>query len=160
MPSFDIVSKVDNHELTNAVDQANRELKNRFDFKGVDANFDLAENVITMTAPSDFQVQQMADILQSKLTKRNLDIRSLDFQPMETALHQAKQVVNVKQGIDKEAAKKIIKLVKESKIKVQASIQGEQVRINGKNRDDLQQVIALMKESDLGLPLAYENFRD
>ncbi|MBU0455975.1 MAG: YajQ family cyclic di-GMP-binding protein [Pseudomonadota bacterium] len=160
MPSFDVVSKVDMHELTNAIDQANREIQTRFDFKGSNAKFDWGDNKITMSAPSDFQLKQMLDVLQNKFAKRGLDVRNLDKQKPEVSLHMAKQVLEVKQGIDAEYAKRITKLIKDSKLKVQTSIQGEQVRVTGKKRDDLQDVIALLKESNLELPLQYENFRD
>lgn len=160
MPSFDVVSEVDAHELTNAVDQANRELSNRFDFKGSNAKFSLAENKITLTAPSDFQLKQMADILENKIVKRGLDIQCLSFGDISSNLAEAKQEVEVKQGIDKETAKKIVKSVKDAKVKVQAAIQGEQVRITGKKRDDLQETIAHLKEAKLGLPLQFDNFRD
>jgi hypothetical protein len=160
MPSFDIVSEIDQHELTNAIDQANREVTTRFDFKGVDATFEFKDNKIIMTAPSDFQVKQMHDILANKLAKRDIDLRSLEYQKMETNLHQAKQVVDVKQGIAVETAKKIIKYIKDQKFKVQAAIQSDQVRVTGKKRDDLQDVIAALKAEDFNLPLQYTNFRD
>ena len=160
MPSFDIVSELEQHELANAVDQANREVANRFDFKGSDAKYVLAEALITMTSPSDFQLKQMADILQNKMAKRELDLRALEFEEPAVSLHEAKQEVKVKQGIDKETAKKITKMIKEQKLKVQVSIQGDQVRVTGKKRDDLQSVITFLKGTDLNLPLQYENFRD
>ena len=160
MPTFDVVSKVDDHELQNAVDQANREVNNRFDFKGTNAKLELAGNTITITAPSDFQLKQVVDILYNKMGKRNLDIRSLDFKNPEISLHEARQVIEVKQGIDQETAKKISKAVKNSQLKIQASIQGDQVRVTGKKRDDLQDAISLLKEDKLGLPLQFENFRD
>lgn len=160
MPSFDVVSKVDNHELTNAVDQANRELQTRFDFKGVEAEFKLVDNNVELTAPSDFQVKQMQDILQNKVASRQIDVTALKFQDIETNLSQAKQLVNVQNGIDSKTAKDIVKLIKNEKLKVQAAIQGDQVRITGKKRDDLQTVIAFLREQSLGLPLQFENFRD
>jgi len=160
MPSFDIVSKIDFHEVTNAVDQANREVANRFDFKGSNTNFTLEKEKITLTAPTAFQLQQMIDILQSKLSRRNIDIRALDYHSAEESLHEAKQVVDVRQGIETDMAKKIVKLIKEMKTKVQASIQGEQVRVTGKKRDDLQAIIAELKEAKLDIPLQFENFRD
>lgn len=160
MPSFDIVSNVDQHELTNAVDQANRELSNRFDFRGTKSSFKLAEATITLASPTDFQLKQMLDILQSKLTTRGIDIRALEIKDPNIAVHQATQDVIVRQGIDKDVAKKLVKLIKDSKLKVQAAIQGEQVRVTGKKRDDLQSVITLLKEEKLELPLQYENFRD
>lgn len=161
MPSFDIVSKVDKHELENAVDQANREIKSRFDFKGVDASFDLeGGDKINLKAPSDFQIKQMDDILRGKLVKRDIDVRSLDPQPIEKNLSEARQTINVVQGIPADKAKKITKMIKDKKLKVQPSIQGEQVRVTGKKRDDLQEVMSFLRESELELALQFENFRD
>lgn len=160
MPSFDVVSKVDLHELTNAVDQSNREIDNRFDFKGSDAVFELSENNITMKAPNDFQLQQMLDILKNKLTKRGIDILCLDVKEAQVNLSQATQLVVVQQGLESTIAKQIVKLIKDKKLKVQAAIQGDQVRVTGKKRDDLQEVIAFLKTSQINMPLQYENFRD
>lgn len=160
MPSFDVVSKINLHELANAVDQANREVSTRFDFKGSNASFELSENTITLKAPNEFQLKQMVDILQSKLIKRGIDIKALEFQKMEESLHEARQNILVKQGIDQELAKKITKLIKEQKVKVQPIIQGEQIRVSGKKRDDLQETIQMLKKQDLTLPLQFENFRD
>lgn len=160
MPSFDIVSKVDFQEVRNAVDQANREIKNRFDFKDIDAKFEFTDDQIVLTAPSDFQVQQMSDILRTKLAKRDIDVGALDYKEIDKALHQAKQEIGVKQGIDTKTAKDIVKLIKAEKMKVQSAIQGDQIRVTGKKRDDLQSVIALLKDKKLELPLQYENFRD
>jgi len=160
MPSFDIVSEVDKHELTNAVDQAHREIINRFDFKGTDASIELSEDKITLSAESDFQVQQMHPVLYQKLTSRKIDISSLDPQTVEKAGKGAKQAMLVKQGIDKDTAKKIVAAVKDSKLKVQAAIQGETVRVTGKKRDDLQKTMSILKEKELGLPLQFDNFRD
>ncbi len=160
MPSFDVVSEVDKHELSNAVDQANRELDNRFDFKGTGAKYALSDTVITLTAPSDFQVKQMQDILESKVVKRGLDILCLEFGEMNTNLSEAKMEAKLKEGIDKDVAKKMTKSIKESKIKVQASIQGEKLRVTGKKRDDLQEAIAYLKDQSFGLPLQFNNFRD
>ncbi|OGT31469.1 MAG: YajQ family cyclic di-GMP-binding protein [Gammaproteobacteria bacterium RIFCSPHIGHO2_12_FULL_35_23] len=160
MPSFDVVSKVDEHELANAIDQANREIDNRFDFKGTGAKFVLNKLMIVLTAPTDFQLKQMVDILQNKMAKRNLDLRSLEFEKPTISLHEAKQEVKVKQGIDKEVAKKVTKVIKEQDLKVQASIQGDQIRVTGKKRDDLQEVIAFLRSQKLELPLQFENFRD
>jgi cyclic-di-GMP-binding protein len=160
MPSFDTVSKTDMHELGNAVDQANREVSTRFDFKGTNASYKLESEVITMTAPSDFQLKQMLDILQGKCTKREIDGRVLDCQDPQTVGQEAKQSIKIKQGIKQEDAKKIVKIIKDKKMKVQASIQGDQVRINGKKRDDLQEVIAMLKTEKLDFPLQFENFRD
>ena len=160
MPSFDVVSELDHHELTNAVDQANREVENRFDFRGTGAKFALAEVVVTLEAPSEFQVQQMFAILSDKLARRKIDVTAMAPEKPEVSLHQTRQKVVMKHGIDAESARKVVKLVKESKIKVQASIQGEQVRITGKKRDDLQAVIQMLKKAELGLPLQFTNYRD
>lgn len=160
MPSFDIVSNTDNHEMTNAVDQANRELSTRFDFKGTDSRIELGKDTITIVAPSDFQLKQVDEILRNKLTKRSVDIRVLNYKEVSVNLKEATQVIEVKQGIDVEQAKKITKLIKESGIKVQASIQGDQVRVTGKKRDDLQEVMAMLRASKVEIPLQYTNFRD
>ena len=160
MPSFDVVSEIDAHELNNAVDQANREISNRFDFKGSDAKIELTEEAMTLSADSDFQIQQMQPIVLQKLTKRGIDISCLDQGEIQRSGQHAKQVIQVRQGIDKETASKIVKTMKASKVKVQAAIQGEQVRVSGKKRDDLQDAIALLKGAELGIPLQYTNFRD
>lgn len=160
MPSFDIVSKVDIHELTNAVDQANRELEIRFDFKGTNAKFTLSKDKIELIAPSEFQLQQMDDILRTKLTKRNIDLNAMDYQPIQTNLSEARRAISVKQGISSDDGKKISKFIKESGVKVQPSIQGDLVRVTGKKRDDLQAVIALLRKAELEIALQYENFRD
>ena len=160
MPSFDVVSEIDRHELTNAVDQTNREISNRFDFKGSDAKVEQSDDGLTLDAENEFQIDQIITMLNQKLAKRGLDIQSLEKQGMETSNMRARQKMLLKEGIDKDLAKKIVKLVKESKMKVQASIQGEQVRITGKKRDDLQQAIALIKEAGFGQPLQFNNFRD
>ena len=160
MPSFDVVSEVDLQEVRNAVDQANREVGTRFDFKGVDARFELSEAEITLHAEQEFQLNQMMDILRQKLVKRGVDIGSMDVKTPETSLNAARQQVVIKQGVDADTAKKMVKAIKAGKIKVQAQIQGDQVRVTGKKRDDLQQVIALLKAADYGLPLQFNNFRD
>lgn len=160
MPSFDVVSEIDMHELSNAVDQANREVGTRFDFKGTDSNYQLSDSEITLESGSEFQLNQMMDILQNKMVKRGLDIACLETNEPEITGKRARQKVIARQGIDKDLARKIVKMVKESKLKVQSAIQGDQVRITGKKRDDLQQVIALLKEAKLELPLQYTNFRD
>ncbi len=161
MPSFDVVSEIDKHEVTNAVDQANREVETRFDFKGSGARFEQNELDITLQAATDFQLRQMIDILRQKIAKRGIDVSALntDTTP-ELALNSARQKVSLRHGIDTDSARSIVKLIKSSKVKVQAAIQGDQVRVTGKKRDDLQQTIALLRESDLGLPLQYTNFRD
>ncbi len=160
MPSFDVVSEVDMHELGNAVDQANREIANRFDFKGVNAKFELEDNLVTATAEQDFQLRQMLDILRLKLAKRGVDAGSLDIGEIVVSGSTAKQPMTVRQGIDTDLARKLVKRIKQEKLKVQAAIQGDQVRVTGKKRDELQKVIAMLKEADVGLPLQYTNFRD
>jgi uncharacterized protein YajQ (UPF0234 family) len=160
MPSFDVVSEVDLQEVRNATDQANREVGTRFDFKGSDAHFTLEGAAVTLHAQSEFQLEQMLDILQMKLVKRSVDIDCLEIGKPETANNRARQAVTIRQGIDTDTARRIVKDIKASKLKVQAQIQGEQVRVSGKKRDDLQQVIALLKNADVGLPLQYINFRD
>ncbi len=160
MPSFDVVSEVDSHEVTNALDQANRELSTRFDFRGVTATFERANDLITMTADADIQLQQMLDILQNKLHRRGIDISCLDIADATKLGKQVKQKVTIRQGLDKDTSRKIVKLIKEKKLKVQSAIQGDKVRVTGKKRDDLQQTIALLKEAKLDMPLQYDNFRD
>lgn len=160
MPSFDVVSKSDRHEIMNALDQANREITNRFDFKGTNARVELVKTTITLIAPSDFQLKQIDEILRNKLAKRQVDLRLLDYKDPEINLSEAKQSVEIKQGINTETAKKIVKLIKESNLKVQGSIQGEQVRVTGKKKDDLQAAIAMLKQAEVDLPLQFENFRD
>lgn len=160
MPSFDIVSEVDMHELGNAVDQANREVGTRFDFKGVGAEFSLQESIITLNAEVDFQLKQMLDILQGKLVKRGIDVACLKEGEVNVTGQRASLPVTVQQGIESDLARKIVKMIKDTKIKVQTAIQGEKLRVTGKKRDDLQQVIALLKDANLGIPLQYNNFRD
>ena len=160
MASFDIKSEIDHHEITNAVDQANRILQNRFDFKGTGAEFSLADNQITLSAVEEFQIHQMLPILNESLAKRSVDLKSLKPGEVEVATGSANQIMSLQEGIDKELAKKITTLVKQSKSKVQASIQGDSVRITGKKRDDLQQVIQLVKDQNFPVPLQYVNFRD
>ncbi len=160
MPSFDIVSEVDTHELTNAVDQANRELGNRFDFKGVEASFVLEKDTIALAAPSEFQLQQMRDILDARLIARKIDPRATEAGDIETNVAGARQKIVVKQGIDRELAKKIQNEIKAAKLKVESQINGEKLRVTGKKRDDLQTVIALLRGKTFDLPLQFENFRD
>ncbi|MCB1789786.1 MAG: YajQ family cyclic di-GMP-binding protein [Gammaproteobacteria bacterium] len=160
MPSFDVVSEVDLQEVRNATDQSNREVGTRFDFKGSDAHFSLDDNVVTLHAQSEFQLEQMMDILQKKLVKRSVDIDCLELGKVETANNRARQGVTIRQGIDTDTARDIVKAIKAAKMKVQAQIQGEQVRVSGKSRDDLQNAIALLRKGDFGLPLQYINFRD
>jgi len=160
MPSFDVVSEVDIQEVRNAVDQSNREVNTRFDFKGVDAVFEQNDAEITLRAKQEFHLKQMMDILRQKLVKRKVDISCMDIKEPEHNLSSARQRVIIKQGVETDTARKIIKKVKSSKIKVQTQIQGDQVRVTGKKRDDLQQVITLLRGDDYGLPLQYVNFRD
>jgi uncharacterized protein YajQ (UPF0234 family) len=160
MPSFDIVSEVDIQEVRNAVDQANREVGTRFDFKGVEASFELSESQVLLLAEQEFQLGQMMDILRQKLVKRGVDIACMDVGSPEVSLNASRQTVSIRQGIESDLAKKMIKQIKASKLKVQAQIQGDQVRVTGKKRDDLQQVISLLREVDYGLPLQFQNFRD
>ena len=160
MPSFDVVSEVDLHEVTNAVDQASREVRSRFDLRGVDAGFEFADGEIVVWAEEEFQVRQLVDILQDKLTRRGVDIGALEPGSLEASGKTKRQPLHVKQGIDTEASRRIVRTVKSAKRKVQAQIQGEKVRIAGKKRDDLQAIIAELKEDDFGLPLQFSNFRD
>ncbi len=160
MPSFDIVSEVDTHELTNAIDQANRELSTRFDFKGVDAKFERDDAVVTQSAPSEFQLQQMTDILRARLIARKIDARCLDFGDVETNVAGARQKITVKQGIERELAKKIQSALKDAKLKVDSQINGDKLRVTGKKRDDLQAAIALLRGKEFELPLQFDNFRD
>jgi hypothetical protein len=163
MPSFDTVSELDAHELTNAIDQANREVSQRFDFKDSGSEFTREAKepfVVNLKAKSEFQLKQMLDILQLRLSKRGIDVSCLDIKDPETNLAEARQKVILKQGIDADTARKLVKLLKESGLKVQAQIQGEKVRITGKKRDDLQAAIAHLRGAELGVPLQFENFRD
>jgi uncharacterized protein YajQ (UPF0234 family) len=160
MPSFDVVSEVNHHELSNAVDQANREVSTRFDFKGTGSNFELNDSQITMNTESEFQLQQMYDMLCNKLVKRGVDIVCLELADPVVQLKTATQVITVREGIETADARKMVKLIKDRKLKVQAAIQGDQLRVSGKKRDDLQTVIALLKESSFDLPLQFKNFRD
>jgi uncharacterized protein YajQ (UPF0234 family) len=160
MPSFDIVSELNPHEVANAVDQANREVGTRFDFKGTNARYELKDSVITLSAPADFQLKQMMDILKLKLTKRGIDIVCMKVDEPVITGQTAKQVATLRQGIDTELGKKIQRLIKDSKLKVQAAIQDKQVRVTGKNKDDLQSAIALVRSGKLDLPLQFTNFRD
>jgi uncharacterized protein YajQ (UPF0234 family) len=160
MPSFDIVSEIDKHELVNAIDQTNREVDNRFDFKGADARVEQEETALLLQAQNDFQIKQMKDILYQRMAKRGIDIKCLEEEEIETANMRCRQRIKVRQGIDKEQAKEIVRKLKDSKIKVQAAVQGEQVRVTGKKRDDLQEAIALLRGAELAIPLQFNNFRD
>jgi uncharacterized protein YajQ (UPF0234 family) len=160
MPSFDVVSEIDSHELTNAVDQASRELSQRFDFKNTGACFELEETTVTMKAPSEFQLHQMLEILKLKVAKRGIDVVCLDVQEPLVNLAVAKQLVLLKHGIDQETGKKAAKLLKDAKLQVTAQIQGDKVRVTGKKRDDLQEAIALLRKGGFEVPLQFNNFRD
>ena len=160
MPSFDIKSELNAHEVTNGVDQANRVIENRFDFKGTGARFELTEGKIILSSQEEFQLHQMLPILKESLAKRGVDLKSLEPSSIEVTTGNAKQDVLLKEGIDQELSKKITQMIKSSKIKVQASVQGESIRVNGKKRDDLQTTMAKLKQAKLSLPLQYKNFRD
>ena len=160
MPSFDVVSEVDVQEVRNAVDQASRELGTRFDFKNVDSGFEFSAGRIQLFAEEEFQLGQMLDILREKLNRRGVDVRVLDPGPVEASGKQKRQHFGLKQGIDKDTAKRLVKLIKDTKLKVQAQIQGDQIRVTGKKRDDLQQVMAGIKQAELEIPLHFDNFRD
>ena len=160
MPSFDIVSEVNMHEVTNAVDQANREIANRYDFKNSGAFIEKLNSELILHASFEFHLEQMMNVLSQRLTKRGVDIDCLELGNPEVSGKKVKQSVNIRRGIDTELAKKMVKMIKSTKLKVQSSIQGDKLRITGKKRDDLQQVIALFRESELGQPLQFENFRD
>ncbi|HEX4918484.1 MAG TPA: YajQ family cyclic di-GMP-binding protein [Limnobacter sp.] len=161
MPSFDVVCKPDLIELRNAVDQVNKEITNRFDFKGSDSRVELSENTLFVYADDDFKLDQVAEIIRSKFAKRNVDVRFLTFDKKDKISgDKLKQTVLVKNGLDKDLAKQVVKEVKDSKLKVQASIQGDTVRVQGAKRDDLQSAIAMLKQKVTDTPLGFENFRD
>jgi hypothetical protein len=160
MPSFDVVSELDAHEVTNAVDQANRELSQRFDFKDTGARYELTEFTVTLHAQVEFQLKQMLDILKLRLSKRAVDIACLDAQEPQTTLSAARQEVILRHGIDQETGRKIARLIKDSKLKVQASLQGDKVRIIGKQRDELQTAIQFLRKAGIEVPLQFSNFRD
>ena len=161
MPSFDVVSEANIVEVRNAVDQANKEISTRFDFKGSDARIEQKEHELTAFADADFQLSQVRDVLTNKLVKRNVDVRFLDIGKIEKiGGDKVKQIIKIKNGIESEAAKKIVRHIKDSKMKVQASIQGEAVRITGAKRDDLQAAMALLRKEVADLPLEFNNFRD
>ena len=160
MPSFDVVSDFDSHEASNAIDQANREVNTRFDFKGTGSKYSLDGQVVSMTSQTDFQLQQMLDILRQKLAKRSIDIGCMQEEEPEFSGSEARQKITLRRGIDTPLARDMVKKIKSTKIKVQTAIQGDKLRVSGKKRDDLQAVISLLKEEDVDLPLQYENFRD
>lgn len=160
MPSFDVVSEIDHHELKNALDQANREIGTRYDFKGSGAGIEQSGNDLTLEAEAEFQLKQMIPILKEKMSKRGIDVDCLEFGDIVEMNKRARQQVKVREGLDKDLARKMVKLIKDSKLKVQAAIQGEQLRVTGKKRDDLQQVMQTLREAGLGIPLQFNNFRD
>ena len=160
MPTFDIVSEVDLHEVSNAVDQANREVTNRFDFKGTGASFTIEDDAINLKAQVDFQLAQMVDMLHTKLAKRRVDVACLSPEDPVVTSSEARQRVVIRQGLDQPLAKRLVKLIKETKLKVQSSIQGDRVRVSGKKRDDLQAVISAAQGAEIDLPLQFINFRD
>ena len=160
MPSFDVVSEVDWHEITNAIDQANRELQTRFDFRGVEAKFEKLEQSVRVTAEADIQLDQMIDILRAKMVKRSIDPKVMDIGDQEHVGKLLHKNVQIQEGLESLFAKRVVKLIKEKKLKVQAAIQGDKIRVTGKKRDDLQQVMATLKEEDFDVPLQYNNFRD
>ena len=160
MPSFDVVSEVKMDEVSNAVNQANRELGTRFDFKGTNAKFELEQNKVTMRAPNEFQLKQMLDVLTARFASRKIDVRCLLLDPPQVNVGESWQLATVRSGIETDTAKKIVKLIKGEKMKVQAAIQGEKVRVTGKKRDDLQTVMGFLKEANVEVPLQFENFRD
>jgi hypothetical protein len=160
MPSFDVVSELNMHEVVNAVDQANRELAQRYDFKGTGANFELVEATVTLIAEVDFQLKQMLEILKLRIAKRGIDVSCMEIKDPEIALNAARQTVVLRHGIDADLARQIVRIVKDSRLKVQAAIQGDKLRVTGKQRDDLQNAIALLRQAKLNLPLQYVNFRD
>jgi uncharacterized protein YajQ (UPF0234 family) len=161
MPSFDVISEVNQVEVRNALDQTNKELTTRFDFKGSDARVEHADKVLTLYADDEFKISQVIDILTTKLAKRTVDVRSLKYGDIEKVSgNKVKQVVTIRVGIEQELAKKIVKLLKDAKLKVQASIQGDTVRVSGAKRDDLQSAIALVKKTITDFPVQFSNFRD
>lgn len=160
MPSFDVVSEVNMHEVTNALDQANKEVTQRFDLKNSGSTIERNENVVTVISDSDFHVEQVVQVLRAKLAKRGVDLQSLQSEEPVTSGKEVRQVITIRRGIDQTLGKKIVKMVKEMKNKTQAGIQEQKVRVSGKKRDQLQAVIALLKKEDFGLPLQFSNFRD
>ena len=160
MPSFDIVSEVDLHEITNAVDQTNREVGNRFDFKGSNARVEQKESILTVHGENEFQIRQILDIMHKRMAKRGIDIAALSEAEVQTSGNKASLLISVQQGINQDAARTLVKKIKESKLKLQSSIQGDKVRVTGKKRDDLQSIISQLDSYGLQLPLQTINFRD
>jgi uncharacterized protein YajQ (UPF0234 family) len=160
MPSFDIISEFDMHEATNAVDQASKEVTTRFDFKGTNSSVEMTEDKVVMISESTFQLQQIFSIVCAKLSRRGIDIACMELGDAKGSGKLMRQEITLKQGLDSPTAKKIVKLIKDKKLKVQAAIQGEKVRVTGKKRDDLQEVIHALREEKLEMPLQFDNFRD
>ncbi len=160
MPSFDAVSELDSHELTNAVDQSNRELSQRFDFKDTGASYELTEFTVSLKAPAEFQLKQMMDILATRLAKRGIDVRCMEPKDPLSNIAEARQDVVLRHGIDADTGRKLQRLIKDSKLKVQAQIQGDKLRVIGKQRDELQAAMALLRKAELDRPLQFNNFRD
>jgi len=160
VPSFDVVSEVDMHEMANALDQSRREITTRYDFRNSKALIEDDDDVITLIADNEFQIQQMLDIVYGKMSKRGIDIKSIETSDVERRGTESRQKITVRQGIDKDSARKIVKMIKTSKLKVQSAIQDQQVRVTGKKRDELQNIMAMLRESKLDLALQFTNFRD
>jgi uncharacterized protein YajQ (UPF0234 family) len=160
MPSFDIISEFDKHEVKNAIDQVTKEIDTRFDFKGTESSVELTDEKVIMVSESTFQLQQIFSIVCNKLTRRSIDIACLDVGEAKPSGKLVRQEITLKQGLDSTLAKKIVKLIKDKKLKVQAAIQGDQVRVTGKNRDDLQEAIKMLRAEKIDMPLQFENFRE
>lgn len=160
MPSFDVVSEVDLHEVANAVDQANREVAKRFDLKDSGSRCELSDADVTLSSGADFQLKQLVEIVETKLIKRNVDTKCLEYGDVQPSGKEVTQLLQIRQGLDSALCKKIVRLIKDKKLKVQAAIQGDKVRVTGKKRDDLQSVMAILREESLDMPLQFNNFRD
>ncbi len=160
MPTFDIISEFDTHEVKNAIDQANKEIATRFDFKGTDSSVELTDDKLIMISESTFQLQQIFSVVCTKLSRRGVDVGCMDVGDAKGSGKLMRQEITLKQGLEISLAKKIVKLIKDKKLKVQAAIQGDKVRVTGKKRDDLQEVIQMLKDEKLEMPLQYDNFRD
>jgi uncharacterized protein YajQ (UPF0234 family) len=160
MPTFDIISEFDTHEVKNAIDQANKEIATRFDFKGTDSSVELTDDKLIMISESTFQLQQIFSVVCTKLSRRGVDVGCMDVGDAKGSGKLMRQEITLKQGLEITLAKKIVKLIKDKKLKVQAAIQGDKVRVTGKKRDDLQEVIQMLRDEKLEMPLQYDNFRD
>lgn len=160
MPSFDIVSELKMHEVTNAVDQASREIQNRFDLRGTRCRFVLEKNIVTVYGDSDFHIKQLSEILEQKLVKRGIDISCIERGKVESNVAEARQALTLRQGLNADQSRELVRMIKDSKLKVQAAIQGEKVRVTGKKKDDLQDVIAMLRGAKFEMPLQYDNFRE